>query len=125
MIKYGAIGLLAIAGGAMAQPVPDLPSGLVVQLYDLRQIVEDGEPSLLYLGFLADDLSSVEYETASVDLDYLCENFALAEVAQSGQETDEVSIRIMDQPIAYGDADPDVKQFMSFYDITTGQCTWH
>jgi len=92
-----------------------LPSGLTGKVYETKTL----ETTDTYLGVMVPDLSSVDYDVALKDLDHIC-----AELVQTQLEITSVVIRIMDAELDYGDADPEINQFMSFYSVIDGVCEW-
>ncbi len=105
-----------------------VPSGQVLELYSFEVVTQPSDQNLLFVGVLAKTLDPQGYDAAAEDMDALCRDLALPEAAVQGRQgipIGEVSIRIADQPLAYGEVDPEVAQFMGFYEIVSGECVWH
>ena len=105
-----------------------VPSGQPLTLYSFEVVPQSENHNLLFAGFLATELASHDYEVTADDMDVLCKDVALPEAnAQSEQGVfiSEVSIRIADKTLEYGEVDPEVAQFMGFYEIVSGECVWH
>ncbi len=105
-----------------------VPSGQPLTLYSFEVIPQSDSHNLLFVGLLATQLDSQGYEVAADDLDAVCRDVALPEARVQGDKgvlIREISIRIADKPLGYGDVDPEVAQFMGFYEIISGECVWH
>ncbi len=117
---------LLLAQPALAEI--SVPSGQVLELYSFEVVTQPSDQNLLFVGVLAKTLDPQGYDAAAEDMDALCRDLALPEAAVQGRQgipIGEVSIRIADQPLAYGEVDPEVAQFMGFYEIVSGECVWH
>ncbi len=120
------VAFLLLTSPAAAQVV--VPSGQAVETHSFEVVAQTEGKHLLFVGLVAPDLKADSYDSAAKDMDVLCTEVALPEAftqARQGLAITEVSIRLADRPLAYGETDPQAVQFMSFYDISTGECTWH
>lgn len=105
-----------------------VPSGQPVELYAFEVVAQSDTQNLLFVGVLAPELAKGGYEAAQQDLDTLCRDVALPEVVEQGRlgvSVQEVSIRMADKPLVYGQTSHDVTQFMGFYEVISGECQWH
>jgi hypothetical protein len=105
-----------------------VPSGQPLTLYSFEVIPQSDTHNLLFIGLLARQLDTHGYDVAANDMDALCRDVALPEVSLQGDQgvlISEISIRIADKPLGYGEVDPEVAQFMGFYEIISGECVWH
>ncbi len=111
--------------------LPPVPSGQNLEIFE--EIFQTTTPTRrqFYLSVLAPEIKeggAISYETASLDIDVLCNDYALQKAQTPTDGLDaarEVVIRMMDRPVTYGETNPDAKQYMGFYDISEGLCEWH
>lgn len=125
MIRAAVI-LAALAAPVQAEIV--VPSGQPLEVYSNQVVAQPDADSLLFIGLLAPEITTGGFEVAEGDMDAVCAGFGLSEAAKhatQGIAIGEISIRLADQPLAYGESDPNTVQYMSFYDISQGECTWH
>ncbi|MBV1864104.1 MAG: hypothetical protein KUG74_06665 [Rhodobacteraceae bacterium] len=110
--------LIATASQAGSQTPPEI--------YGTPEVVTlTNDSNLLFVNVGANNLTRDSAEEAAVRMDEICTVFGLQEAARRGSNITEVTIRLSDRPLGYGETDPEVVQFMSFYDISTGECIWH
>lgn len=110
--------LLATPG--LAQQLPKVPSGQKLRLQEVVAPPDHG--NLVYIGIVAPRLKRMKQDQIDGDMDFLCENFGKALAQKAGRP--EVSIRLSQKPIAYGDTAPNIAQFLNFYDVSAGSCVW-
>ena len=120
-----AAGLVALASPLAAQGVAPIavPSGGQVTLFETLH----PEPATLYVSFVSPTLSGdqgLPYDVAQLDMDALCDIVGLPTAGNADAPIREVVIRLMAEPIPYGEANQQVAQFASVYDITSGDCEW-
>lgn len=103
-----------------------LPSGQVVQLQDV--VWNAPGPAGLTLRFrfiapaIAESGGTVDFDTASTDMLWLCESYALSRVPVTGPQPAQIVISLSDRPVAFGETAPDVTQFFEAYSLTDGRC---
>lgn len=130
----GAVGaVVSLWGGAgAAQGQADLiavPSGQPVTLFEEQVIAPENK--ILYLGFVAPALAGeygVTFDRASVDMDTICTDLGIGlagKLIGDGLRIDEIVVRLMERPIAYGEVDETAAQFLNAYDISGGTCEWY
>ena len=109
---------------------PDIttPSGQVVTFQEVIWNAPGPEGLTLRFRFLApaiaQDGGSVDFDTASADMLWLCQTFALPRVPGSGPQPAQIVISLSDRPVPFGQADPDATQFFEAYALRDGTCVW-
>lgn len=105
-----------------------LPSGQVVTLIDVVMNAPGPEGLAARFRFLAPaiarDGGSVDFEQASTDMAWLCENYALSRVSAIGPVPGQIIISLSDRAVPFGEADPDATQFFEAYRHENGACIW-
>ncbi len=120
-----------VLGSAVYADLPPVPSGQSLEVFEEAFHTTTPTKRQFYLGVLAPAIQQggdVGFEAANADIDVLCEEYALKKAQNPNDGLDsanEVVIRLMDSPVQYGDSNPDVRQYMGFYDISKGLCEWH
>lgn len=117
-------GLLALlpaaAGAGEALPVP---SGQLVELLDVVANAPGPDGLTARFRFVAPAIAgAVDFDAASADMAWLCQNYALPRIAGTGPQPAQIVISLSDRPVAFGDPDPDVIQYFEAYRPTAGQC---
>jgi hypothetical protein len=120
------------AEGSHMQQGPGLdittPSGQVVTFQEVIWNAPGPEGLTLRFRFLApaiaQDDGSVDFDTASADMLWLCQTFALPRVPGSGPQPAQIVISLSDRPVPFGQADPDATQFFEAYALRGGTCVW-
>ena len=111
--------------------LPPVPSGQALEVFEEAFHATTPARRQFYLGVVAPEIKkggTVGFEAANADIDALCDEYALHKALNPNDGLDaarEVVIRLMDSPIEYGDSNPDIRQYMGFYDISKGLCEWH
>lgn len=105
-----------------------VPSGQVVTLLDVITDVAGPEGLTVRFRFLAPAVAreggSVDAETAALDMDHLCQSFALARIANTGPQPAQIIISMSDIDLAFGETRPDATQLFNSYSIADGTCVW-
>lgn len=106
----------------------DVPSGQDISRHEiLVEPHQDVHETWLVLRYLAPQIArdggSLSYADAAADLDFLCAEVGL-KAAQDMGNIDQIVVTLMDQPLARGEANPDVTQFNSAYRVVEGACIW-
>ncbi len=105
-----------------------VPSGQTVTLLDVITNIPGPDGLATRFRFLAPqiarDAGLVDAETAAADMDFLCENFALAKIAEMGPQPAQIIISMSDTDVPFGEARPDATQFFNSYSIEDGSCVW-
>ena len=114
-------GTESTAGGEEAF---DLPSGLTAQLQEMLWDRPGG--GLVYrFRFVAPDFTGVaDFDTVMGDLAFLCAEFALPKLANTGPQPSQIIISLADKPSEFGVYNPDVTQVFEAYSVENGTCIW-
>jgi hypothetical protein len=114
-----------VAGDGAAVSVP---SGQAVTLQDV--IWNEPGPDGLTVRFrfvapqIAREGGTVPFETASEDMAYLCNSYAIPRLSDFGPAPAQIVISFSDVPVAFGDSAPQATQFFEAYRIENGTCEW-
>ena len=125
--QYSALSLLSLgvlaAGSAIAQQVATLPSGLEVQLIEVRL---DDELELGRFRLLAPALGEpgVDLDALRPDFDQICAELALPFMAARQPAWRDVVISLSASVIPFGETDPGVVQAFESYSLEGEDCIW-
>jgi hypothetical protein len=112
-------------GDDLAIPVP---SGQLVTLHETIWNVVGPEGLVTRFRFIAPainrDAGTVDFEAASIDLMYLCQEYALQKLSQSGPVPAQVIVSLADRPLPFGEAAPEATQYFEAFRIENGACIW-
>ena len=110
------------------EEVITVPSGQAVTLLDVITNVPGPEGLATRFRFLAPaiarDGGAVAAQAAAADMDFLCQSYALARIADMGPQPAQVIISMSDIDVPFGEARPDATQFFNAYSIEDGICVW-
>jgi len=125
-----------IAAAFLAAPVAanglmQVPSGQVIVPYEFlwEDHMDEGVKgeAWLILRFLTPEIARangrIKFEAAEKDIEVLCTKVGLPLVAQTGA-VNQIIVNLMDKPLARGDSDPEVTQFLGAFRVETGTCEW-
>jgi hypothetical protein len=122
----------AQANGAQIQPgdgvlIP-VPSGQPVSLQEVVWNVPGPDGMTLRFRFIAPEIArnggSVDYDTASADMVYLCTHYALPKLAQYGPQPTQIVISLSDRDVPFGETTPEATQYFDAYSYQDGACIW-
>lgn len=105
-----------------------LPSGQSVTL--VETIWDEAGPMGLMarFRFLAPEINpatgSVSAESATADIAWICQDFALPQVMGAGDPPSQIVVSLEDRPVPFGEADPEATQFFEAFRIENGSCIW-
>lgn len=100
-----------------------VPSGQPVTFVETIGTVPGPDGLTARFRFLAPEIGgAVDFDTASADMAWLCQTYALPRIAGTGPQPAQVVISLADRPVAFGDSDPEVVQFFEAYRVTAGRC---
>jgi hypothetical protein len=101
----------------------DVPSGQPVTFQEMLWDRPGG--GLVYrFRFVAPEIGQDgrEYEDVEIDMQYLCETFAIPRLAQTGPQPRQIVISLSQQETEFGVAYDDVTQFFEAYRIEDETC---
>jgi hypothetical protein len=103
-----------------------VPSGQVVTLQDI--FWEEGDGLVLRVRFIAPQIArlggTVDYETAAIDMQYLCETYVLPQIEAGADKPEQVILSLSDIEVPFGEADPEATQFFEAYSLQGDSCIW-
>lgn len=106
----------------------EVPSGQPVTLMDVVMSAPGPDGLTARFRFLAPaiarDTGTVDFDTASLDMQHLCQTYALARIANTGPQPSQVVISLSDRAVPFGEADPEATQFFEAYRVEDGTCIW-
>lgn len=113
--------LPALAGD---EAVVSLPSGLEAQLQEMLWDRPGG--GLVYrFRFVAPEFTGEEsFEVQSVDLEFLCNDFAIPRLADIGPLPSRIVVSLADRSSEFGQFDPDVAQVFESFSLDGETCIW-
>ena len=130
LVTFLVTGLLAglgWSGASAAQQSVPVPSGQPVAL---AQVLVDEQPGETWVRFrfiapqIARDGGSIDFDTATADIEHLCQDLVLPYLAEAGLAPSRVIISLSDRAVEFGSADPDATQFFEAYKPQGGICIW-
>ncbi len=104
-----------------------VPSGQEITLQEVIWNAPGPDGLTLRFRFLAPGIApggGVDFDTASADMQHLCDSYALPRMAEGGPHPEQVIISLSDVPVPFGEADPEATQFFESYRIEDGVCVW-
>ena len=109
------------------EPIP-VPSGQSVTLQDVVQDAPGPEGLTLRFRFVAPAIAreggTVDMEQALVDMEHLCQTYALPRLSNTGPRPAQVVVSLSDVPVPFGQAAPDATQYFEGYRIEGDACIW-
>lgn len=105
-----------------------LPSGQSVSLIEAIMNSPGPNGMVARFRFLAPQINpengTVDLETASSDIAWLCQNYALARVAELGPTPSQIIVSLEDRAVPFGESDPEAVQFFEAFRVENGSCIW-
>ncbi len=121
-------GALALAAACQEDPPAgeaiEVPSGRALSLIDIVTNAPGPAGATARFRFLAPGLSADEAETAAVDMQALCDGFAIQRIDGMVPAPQQIVISFADAAVPFGEAAPDVVQFFESYRPENGACVW-
>ncbi len=118
--------LTLFASPVFAQNIA-VPSGQPVTLHDVMIEATDRANSYRFR-FLTPDIDGSDVlqniDILEGDMVHLCQEYALPQIAASGDIAGRVIISFADRPTEFGVATPDVTQVFESYSIENDTCIW-
>lgn len=101
-----------------------VPSGQPVAFVEMLWDQPGG--GLVYrFRFLAPQIGAgVEFDKAAADMEYLCREYALPRIANTGPQPRQIIISLADRPVDFGVSDTDAVQYFEAYRVENGGCIW-
>lgn len=121
----GALTLLAACQdeSPTGEAVP-VPSGRALTLIDIVTDARGPEGATARFRFLAPGLSAEDAESAAVDMQVLCDSFAVQRIAGMEPAPRQIVISLASEAVPFGKSAPDVVQFFESYRPENGACIW-
>jgi hypothetical protein len=118
--------LAMLAMPAAAQDLIPVPSGMAVSWVDTVNDAQGPMGLTARFRFLAPQIGTgaVGFETASADMQALCDSYALPRISVTGPQPAQIVIVLMDRVVEFGAADEDATQFFEAYTVQDGACIW-
>ncbi len=112
---------------AAAEPIV-VPSGQEVILQEVIWNVAGPEGLTSRFRFIAPAIAkeggTVDFDTASADMQHLCEAFALPRLSSIGPLPEQIIISFADREVPFGQPAPEATQFFEAYRIDGDACIW-
>ncbi|MFN3936931.1 MAG: DUF6497 family protein [Gemmobacter sp.] len=117
---------LGLAAPAGAEEIV-VPSGQPVTLQDVIWGIPGPEGLTVRFRFIAPEIArdggSIDFDTASADMEYLCNTYALPRVETlTGPTPEEIVIAFSDIPVEFGTIAPEATQFFEAFSVEDGIC---
>ena len=108
----------------MEELIP-VPSGQKVTLLEVITNIAGPEGLTARFRFLAPGIAAdIDPETAALDMDHLCQTYALGKIASTGPQPAQIIISMSDMAVPFGETRPDATQLFNSYSIADGTCVW-
>jgi hypothetical protein len=111
---------------AMGEAVA-VPSGMDVTFHDVIRDEPVGAGLVYRFRFVAPDIggdSPRAFSEVSGDMDLLCQDYALPRLSELGPQPARVMISLMEAPVEFGVASPEITQFFEAYSVSDDRCIW-
>jgi hypothetical protein len=119
--------LAALPGCQEDAPVPgavEVPSGRQVSLIEVITTAPGPEGAAARFRFLAPGLVPEDAEAAAVDMQALCDTYALSRTEGMVPQPQQIIISLSAEVVPFGEPAPDVVQFFEAYTAQEGACIW-
>lgn len=124
-------GLAAASDGPQVTPgdgiAVEVPSGQSVTLQEVVWNAPGTDGLATRFLFVAPAIApggGIDFDTASTDMQHLCDAFALPRVKDNTPPPEQIVISLSDRPVPFGQSAPEATQFFESYSIQDGVCTW-
>ncbi len=101
-----------------------VPSGREVTLIDVITNAPGPDGATARFRFLAPGLAESEAEAALVDMQVLCDSYALPRTKGTVPEPQQIVISLSAEVVPFGEAAPDVVQFFEAFRPKDDTCQW-
>ncbi|MCY1127344.1 DUF6497 family protein [Frigidibacter sp. RF13] len=121
--------LLVMPLAALAEDVPiPVPSGQTVTYFETIQNAQGPEGLTYRFRFIAPaiarDGGTIDADTALLDMEYLCNTFALGAIPSTGPQPAQIVVSLADRPVPFGEPAPEATQFFEAFRPEDGSCIW-
>ena len=121
------IALALVAGCQDETPAGEaisVPSGRALTLIDIVTNARGPEGATARFRFLAPDLGPDDAESAALDMQALCDGFAIGRIDGMVPAPQQIIISLSSEAVPFGEAAPDVVQFFESYRPENDACVW-
>ncbi|MES2915198.1 MAG: DUF6497 family protein [Pseudomonadota bacterium] len=101
-----------------------VPSGRALTLIDIVTNARGPEGATARFRFLAPGLKPEDAESAALDMQALCDSFAVERIAGMVPAPQQIVMSFASEAVPFGEAAPDVVQFFESYRPENGACVW-
>ncbi|WP_172296954.1 DUF6497 family protein [Pseudoruegeria sp. HB172150] len=112
---------------ANAQSV-NVPSGQPVEFVEVVRDTRGPQGLTWRFRFVAPEIDrtsgSIGFEEAAVDMDHLCNKFAVPRLPTMGPVPKQIVISMSDAPVDFGAPAPEITQFFEAYRVEDDSCIW-
>ena len=105
----------------------EVPSGQTVTLQEVVWNAPGTDGLATRFLFVAPAIApggGIDFDTASADMQHLCDAFALPRVKDNTPPPEQIVISLSDRPVPFGQSAPEATQFFESYTLNDGVCTW-
>jgi hypothetical protein len=105
----------------------EVPSGQTVTLQEVVWNAPGTDGLATRFLFVAPAIApggGIDFDTASADMQHLCDAFALPRVKDNTPPPEQIVISLSDRPVPFGQSAPEATQFFESYTLKDGVCTW-
>ncbi len=116
-----------VAAAGTGEIMVSLPSGLAVRWVETLSDAAGPAGLTLRFRFVAPEIAApggYDPETASTDMQALCDGFALPRLSSIGPRPAQVVIALADRLVPFGQADEAALQLFEAYSVIDGACVW-
>jgi Family of unknown function (DUF6497) len=102
----------------------EVPSGRDLRLIDIITDAPGPQGATARFRFLAPGLSSDDLESSAIDMQAVCDSFAVGRIDGMVPAPRQIIISFSSAEVPFGDAAPDVVQFFESYRVENSLCIW-
>ena len=104
-----------------------VPTGQVLHLFEVLSDTVGSERWLRFR-FLAPEIGKgagrASFSDVEADFDHLCREFVLPYMEHFALDAEIAALSMMDRPLAFGEMDAEVTQYIEVFRVSSGQCIW-
>lgn len=117
----------AFGAGAFHLAQAEVPSGQPIELFEVL-IDQVGTEAWLRFRFHAPHIGrgegDITFDQSEADFMVLCQAVAIPYMREFDLVADKVVVSLSNQPIEFGQSDPDVTQFIEAFQVANDSCIW-